>query len=173
MACIVFEEKSDKSGFRESVMRNRCISTNPKQQLFFTTNPFSELSSDTHHVVVVVGAPEIRTVTGAEIGFVTFWLVDPLPVQVPPEVDVERAQAAALIRPSGKHKRRHTKWLCSFPFCSAGLRQRPKAGSWENYNRLPPKNQPSQSNDHAGLPEFSPAARGSLNKTLRTRWLAL
>lgn len=57
----------------------------------------SKISPETHHVVVVVGTPEVRTVAGAEIGFVPFWLVDPLPVEVTPEVDVERAQAAALI----------------------------------------------------------------------------
>lgn len=54
-----------------------------------------------NHVVVVVGAPEVRTVAGTEVGFVTFWLVDPLPVEVTPEVDVERAQAAALVRATG------------------------------------------------------------------------
>lgn len=43
----------------------------------------------THHVIVVVGAPEIRTVSRTEVGFVTFGLVDPFPVEVTPEVDVE------------------------------------------------------------------------------------
>lgn len=51
----------------------------------------------THHVVVVVGAPEIRAAAGTEVGFVAFGLVDPLPVEVSPEVDVERSQAAALV----------------------------------------------------------------------------
>lgn len=47
---------------------------------------------------MVVGAPQIRTVSGTEVGFVTFGLMDPLPVEVAPEVDVERAQAAAVVR---------------------------------------------------------------------------
>lgn len=51
----------------------------------------------THHVIVVVGTPEVRTVAGTEVGFVTFGLVDPFPVEVTPEVNVERAQAAALV----------------------------------------------------------------------------
>ena len=51
----------------------------------------------THQVIVVVGTPEVRTAAGTEVGFVTFGLMDPLPVEVPPEVDVERAQAAALV----------------------------------------------------------------------------
>lgn len=46
---------------------------------------------------MVVGAPEVRTVASAEVGFVTFGFVDPFPVEVTPEVDVERAQAAALV----------------------------------------------------------------------------
>lgn len=50
-----------------------------------------------HHVIVVVGTPEVRTVAGTEVGFVSFGLVDPFPVEVTPEVDVERAQAAALV----------------------------------------------------------------------------
>lgn len=70
------------------------------------TSHLTERALDTHHVVVVVDAPEVRTVAGAEIGFVPFWLVDPLPVEVPPEVDVERAQAAALIRASETRKSR-------------------------------------------------------------------
>lgn len=51
----------------------------------------------THHVIVVVGTPEIRTVASTEVGFVTFGLMDPFPVEVTPEVDVERAQATALV----------------------------------------------------------------------------
>lgn len=43
----------------------------------------------THHVIVVVGTPEIRTVSRTEVGFVTFGLMDPFPVEVTPEVDVE------------------------------------------------------------------------------------
>lgn len=46
---------------------------------------------------MVVGAPEVRTVAGTEVGLVTFGLVDPFPVEVTPEVNVERAQAAALV----------------------------------------------------------------------------
>lgn len=46
---------------------------------------------------MVVGTPEVRTVASTEVGFVTFRLMDPLPVEVTPEVDVERAQAAALV----------------------------------------------------------------------------
>lgn len=53
---------------------------------------------------MVVDAPEVWTVASAEIGFVPFWLVDPLPVEVAPEVDVERAQAAALIWATETHK---------------------------------------------------------------------
>lgn len=60
---------------------------------------------------MVVGAPEVRTVAGTEVGFVTFWLVDPLPVEVTPEVDVERAQAAALVRATETHTHTHT--ICS------------------------------------------------------------
>lgn len=51
----------------------------------------------THHVVVVVGAPEVRAVASTEVGFITFGLVDPFPVEVTSEVDVERAQAATLV----------------------------------------------------------------------------
>lgn len=50
---------------------------------------------------MVVGAPEVRTVPGTEVGFVTFGLMDPFPVEVSPEVDVKRAQAAALVRAAG------------------------------------------------------------------------
>lgn len=50
-----------------------------------------------HHVIVVVGTPEVRTVAGTEVGFVSLGLVDPFPVEVTPEVDVERAQTAALV----------------------------------------------------------------------------
>lgn len=46
---------------------------------------------------MVVGTPEVRTVSCTEVGFVTFGLVDPFPVEVAPEVDVERAQAASLV----------------------------------------------------------------------------
>ena len=46
---------------------------------------------------MVVGAPEVRTAAGTEVGFVTFGLMDPFPVEVPPEVDVERAQAAGQV----------------------------------------------------------------------------
>jgi len=49
-----------------------------------------------HHVVVVVGAPEIGAAARAEVSLVAFGFVDPLPVEVTPEVDVQRAQAAAL-----------------------------------------------------------------------------
>ena len=44
-----------------------------------------------HHVVVVVSAPEVRTTASAEVGFVTFGFVDPFPVKVPSEVNVERS----------------------------------------------------------------------------------
>lgn len=46
---------------------------------------------------MVVGAPEVRTVASTEVGFITFGLVDPFPVEVTSEVDVERAQATALV----------------------------------------------------------------------------
>lgn len=46
---------------------------------------------------MVVGTPDVRTVAGTEVGFVTLGLMDPLPVEVAPEVYVERAQAAALV----------------------------------------------------------------------------
>lgn len=55
------------------------------------------MTETTHHVVVVVCTPEVRTAAGTEVGFVTFGLVDPFPIEVPSEVDVERAQAAALV----------------------------------------------------------------------------
>lgn len=51
----------------------------------------------THHVIVVVGAPEVRAVASTEVGFITFGLVDPFPVEVTSEVDVERAQATTLV----------------------------------------------------------------------------
>ena len=63
----------------------------------------------TYHVVVVVGTPEVRTVAGTEVGVVTFWLVDPLPVEVTPKVNVERAQAAALIGATETYT--HTKYI--------------------------------------------------------------
>ena len=50
-----------------------------------------------HHVVVVVCAPQVGAAACAEVGLVAFGLVDPLPVEVAPEVDVERTQAAALL----------------------------------------------------------------------------
>lgn len=106
------------------------------------------MTPEAHHVVVVVGAPEVRTVAGTEVGFVTFWLVDPLPVEVTPEVDVERAQAAALVRATETHT--HTQYVVQLPPFSSV--------SWENYHRSPSKNQPSHGNNYAGLPEFSPAA---------------
>lgn len=46
---------------------------------------------------MVVCTPEVRAVASTEVGLITFRLVDPLPVEVTPEVDVERAQAAALV----------------------------------------------------------------------------
>ena len=46
---------------------------------------------------MVVGAPEIGAAACAEVGLVALGFVDPLPVEVAPEVDVERAQAAALL----------------------------------------------------------------------------
>lgn len=54
---------------------------------------------------MVVGTPEVRTVSSTEVGFVTFGLVDPFPVEVAPEVDVERAQAASLV---GATETQHT-----------------------------------------------------------------
>ena len=74
----------------------------------------SKPQNQTHHVVVVVGTPEVRTVASTEVGFVTFGLMDPFPVEVPPEVDVERAQAAALVRaPEIQHT--HTQGDISVP----------------------------------------------------------
>lgn len=46
---------------------------------------------------MVVGAPEVWAVARTEVGFITFGLVDPFPVEVTSEVDVERAQATALV----------------------------------------------------------------------------
>lgn len=60
----------------------------------------------THHVVVVVGAPEVRTVAGTEVGLITFGLVDPFPVKVSPKVDVERPQAAALVWAPDRERKR-------------------------------------------------------------------
>lgn len=54
---------------------------------------------------MVVGAPEVRTVASTEVGFITFGLVDPFPVEVTSEVDVERAQATTLV---GAAEIRHT-----------------------------------------------------------------
>lgn len=54
---------------------------------------------------MVVGTPEVRTVARAEVGFVTFGLMDPLPVEVTSEVNVERAQAAALVRATDTQRR--------------------------------------------------------------------
>lgn len=51
----------------------------------------------THHVIVVVGTPEVRTSACTEVGFVTFGFMDPFPVEVSSEVNVERAQATALV----------------------------------------------------------------------------
>lgn len=45
-----------------------------------------------------VRAPQVGTRPRAVVGVVAAGLVDPLPVQVPPEVDVEFADAAALLR---------------------------------------------------------------------------
>lgn len=67
---------------------------------------------------MVVGAPEVWTAAGTEVGFVTFWLMDPLPVEVTPEVDIKRAQAAALIRTTKSHKHTQTRKM-QFSCCSA------------------------------------------------------
>lgn len=45
-----------------------------------------------------VRAPQVRTRSRAVVGVVATGLVDPLPVQVPAEVDVQFAHAAALLR---------------------------------------------------------------------------
>ena len=44
-----------------------------------------------------VGAPEVRTRSGAEVSVVAFGLVDPPPAEVPLEVDEERPQAAVVL----------------------------------------------------------------------------
>lgn len=70
---------------------------------------------------MVVGAPEVRTVASTEVGFITFGLVDPLPVEVTSEVDVERAQAAALVRAAGIQHSTHVNIYWSPPM--GGQRQ--------------------------------------------------
>lgn len=68
---------------------------------------------------MVVGAPEVRTVASTEVGFITFGLVDPLPVEVTSEVDVERAQAAALVRAAGIQHSTHVNIYWSPPMGQA------------------------------------------------------
>ena len=107
---------------------------------------------------MVVGAPDVRTVAGAEVGFVAFGLVDPLPVEVPPEVDVERAQTAALLRATDT-QHTHTQGNISTAIVLfLGQGHGPKAGSWEYDNGSALKQRPSEGNKYPMLPEFSPAA---------------
>lgn len=149
----------------------RSINITQRRHLALVAKHPTWTADPTHHVIVVVGTPEVRTATGAEVGFVTFGLVDPFPVEVPPEVDVERAQAAALVWAT---ETQHTHRNIQTPILLVHrLGQEPKAGSWENDNGSPLKTQPSQGNDRARLPEFSPAAWGSLNKTLHACWPAV
>lgn len=70
---------------------------------------------------MVVGTPEVRTVSCTEVGFVTFGLVDPFPVEVAPEVDVKRAQAAALVgAPEIQRTHTHTETFQHPSFLSRG-----------------------------------------------------
>lgn len=125
------------------------------------------MTPKTHHVVVVVGAPEVRTVAGAEIGSVTSWLVDPLPLEVIPEVDIELMQAAALICATETKKYRHTKCNSApIMLCKAATQGRVMG----KLQQVTTEGAASQRNDYARLPKFSPAARGSLNKTLLVCW---
>lgn len=61
---------------------------------------------DTYRAVRGVGAAEVRARPGAKVGIVTFWLVNPLPSQILPEVDVERPNAAVLLIVSVQKKKR-------------------------------------------------------------------
>lgn len=143
---------------RQSALWRLNKTTPRKKGLTSETNRSNLLQMPTHHVVVVVGAPEVRTVASTEVRFVAFGLMDPLPVEVTPEVDVERAQAAALVRAAETHKR-HT------------LNQSWVTGKWPWITIEEPAIK--KGNEHVKLPEFSPAAWGSLNKTLHACWPAV
>lgn len=83
---------------------------------------------------MVVGTPEVRTGASTEVGFVTFGFMDPFPVQVTPEVNVERAQAAALVRATAtKYTHRNT----STPILLFKIWGRDR--SWEKDNKSPLK----------------------------------
>uniref|UniRef100_A0A8C0VBH4 Heterogeneous nuclear ribonucleoprotein U like 1 n=1 Tax=Cyanistes caeruleus TaxID=156563 RepID=A0A8C0VBH4_CYACU len=59
--------------------------------------PPRSLGTPAHRAVVRVGAPDVRAGPPAEVGHVATGLVDPFPLQVPAEVDVQRPHAAALL----------------------------------------------------------------------------
>lgn len=66
-----------------------------------------------HLGMLGVGAPQVRTRPGAEIGLVALGLMDPPPSQVLPEIDVERPQAAAVLDVSGGRLGRNMTTSCS------------------------------------------------------------
>lgn len=59
-------------------------------------NHHGQRIANPHHVVLRVGAPDVAAVPRAEVGLVALWLVDPLPLQILAEVDVQGAEATAL-----------------------------------------------------------------------------
>lgn len=61
-----------------------------------------------------VGAAEVRTRPGAEVGVVPFGLVDPPPAQILPEVDVQRPNAAVLLIVSESRRKAVTFSTCPF-----------------------------------------------------------
>lgn len=70
--------------------------------------------SGPHRAVCGVGAAEVRTRPGAEVGVVPFGLVDPPPAQILPEVDVQRPNAAVLLVVSESRRKAVTFSTCPF-----------------------------------------------------------
>lgn len=70
--------------------------------------------SGSHRAVCGVGAAEVRTRPGAEVGVVPFGLVDPPPAQILPEVDVQRPNAAVLLVVSESRRKAVTFSTCPF-----------------------------------------------------------
>lgn len=69
---------------------------------------------DSHRAVCGVGAAEVRTRPGAEVGVVPFGLMDPPPAQILPEVDVQRPNAAVLLVVSESRRKAVTFSTCPF-----------------------------------------------------------
>lgn len=61
---------------------------------------------ESYRAVRGVRAPQVRTRPRAVVSIVAAGLVDPLPVQIAPEVDVKAANAAALLGVSAAQRRR-------------------------------------------------------------------